>query len=196
MLRGGTHEGSMVMRRFGLLVLVLAAAVGLSAQARAATTIVLDEGGADPGNALGPGIWELTIQADSTDVNFGGQFGIVGGVNFTDNVAVCDDNLLVICANVQGSDIDPTDPTLVGNMYMIIAVNTADLSVGGPHLLGTVTGNNLTFTLSGLEIVAGTPLPGFSAPVTFEARPIPEPAVFAFLGIGLASLAFLRRRAA
>jgi hypothetical protein len=183
----------MVMRRFGLLILVLAAAVGLSAQARAATVITLDEGGAT--DALGPGVWEVLIQSPDSNaaINNGGQFGLVNGLAFSPNAAVCDNNNLVICAGVPGGDVDAS---LAGTLYMIIAVNTLNMATGGSFLLGTVDGNNLQPTANGLEIVAGTPEYGFSAPVTFDVRPIPEPAAIAFLGLGFASLAFLRRRAA
>jgi hypothetical protein len=190
----------MEMRRFGLLILVLAAAVGLSAQARAATVITLDEGGADPANALGPGIWEVLIESPDSNAatNQGGQFGIVGGLGFNPNLAVCDTaQTLVICAALPGADLASGDPAVDGTLYLLIAVAGGNLASPVPVSLGTVSGNNLVGTIYGTGILTGVgDDAGFSSPVSFERNPIPEPAAFAFLGVGLASLAFLRRRAA
>jgi hypothetical protein len=183
----------MEMKRFGLLLLVLAAAAGFATPSQGDTIVELNDGA-----VLGDQIWDLTINTTVGSNDLGGQLSIDNAVSFTPNPAICDPlNNIVICAPLTGPDLDPS-PSLADNLFLIIAVVQAGALDGGvPRLLGQITSSGLpALTLAGLDILdpvnQNTAL---NAPVTFI-NPVPEPAAMAFVAMALGSLALLRRRAA
>jgi hypothetical protein len=191
----------MEMRRFGLLLLVLAAAAGLAnpsqayVEATSGTELVLTQ------PSLGATLWDLTIETDG-DANAGGLIAIGDAEAFLPNTALCDPGAtILICGPLDGDDLG--DPSTAGNIYIILAVvvaNTLNDGAGVQNLLGQIQGVNPSLTLEGLAILE-PPDPlnptGLPQPVTLVTIPaVPEPGSVALLGLGVASLAFLRRRAA
>jgi hypothetical protein len=192
------------MRRFGLLLLVLAAAAGFATPSHAYLTPGKTSGTEFVLNNLGPNLWSLTIESDTETP--GGQFGITNGVGFAPNAAICDPepavapDLPLICASLPGTDLGTGDPAIDAALYFIIAQQASGIAgVGSPRTMGQVQSNGTpAFTIYGTSVLTGIPPDdaGFVAPVSFVVAGVPEPAAIAFLGLGFASLAFLRRRAA
>jgi hypothetical protein len=186
----------MEMKRFGLLLLVLAAAAGFATPSNGATIVALNDGA-----VLGDNIWDLTVETSLGDSNdLGGQLSIDNAVSFAPNLAVCDGTNIVICVTLTAADLGDATPSLQDNLFFIIAVVQAGALDGGvPRLLGQVTSNGLpALTTAGIDVLTG--IPGntetfTSTPVTFI-NPVPEPAAMAFVAMALGSLALLRRRAA
>jgi len=185
------------MSRFGFL-LVLAAAAGFATTSHAYLTPGLTNGTEVALVEIGPGIWDLTIE-NSQNADTGGSFAILnaGLENWNPNPAVCALGN-VLCSLTDGDEVG--DPLYANILYIgIVAdlVGALNPNVGAPRRLATLQGApGADFTIQGLEDITGTPGHGFPGPVVFYRQAIPEPAALAFLGLGFASLAFLRRRAA
>jgi hypothetical protein len=199
MLRGGTHEGSYEMRRFGLL-LVLAAVAGFATPSFAYLTAGKTTGTEVAVLQVGPDLWDLTVETDG-NADAGGTLGITGTSTFIPNTAICDPGAtILICGTVDGDDVG--DPTTNGNLYIILAVVQAgalNSGVNTPRVLGQVQGPDVGLTVNGIGLLTGgADTTGLPEPVAFFRRPLqtPEPAAMVFLGLGFASLAFLRRHAA
>ncbi len=189
------------MSRFGLLLLVLAAAAGFANPSYAYLTPGKTTGSEVALLQVGPTLWDLTVETDGS-ADAGATLGVIGGTGFQPNPALCDAaGTILICGTVNGDDVG--EPSTAGNLYLILAVVQAgalNSGVGTPRTLGQIVGGaGVDNTVSGIGILTGgndeTGLPGA---VAFFRRPLPtpEPAAMAFLGLAFASLAFLRRRAA
>ncbi len=181
------------MRVLGL-ILVLAAAAGFATPSQAyvgpatgGVEVVLRE--------MGPGLWDLTVETD-TALLLGGAMSIqalgIDSPSWTSDPAGCnvtDRN----CIPFGVSDGGYANLLFVQVFFNTPAGNIAP-NVGLPvRLGGVVAGSDATVGLTQVDEVGG----GIDfANARFLTIPqAPEPAAMAFLGMGLAALSFVRRRA-
>jgi len=194
------------MKRFGFLLLVLAAVSGFATPSRAATIVALSP-------QFGPftGVWDLLLTTSvGSSNNLGGALSINNALQFIPNTLVCD-NVNVLCGSTTGAqarqlfldnELPDPGPTILDNTFLNIAVATLGALDGGiPRLLGQIVGGPgglPELTLDFLDDLSGVPGQGtaMSEPVTFINPIIPEPSTISLMALGLGGMALLRRRSA
>jgi hypothetical protein len=177
------------MKRFLVLALGIAAVSGFGRPAHAMTTFTLTE--------LTPGTWDLLINTDNNpSISAGGSIGITNAASFEGNPAAnapCGSDPGQASINCTGIPFNLLDASRTGQLILMV-VNVVPV---GPTRLGGLTGSGLSFLTDPADaLFAGTGGCGsFCAGpnVGFVVTPIPEPSTALLLGMGLASLAWLRR---